>query len=668
MRHFQIIVLLSLMFLTSASGVFSQGFNMWEIARFNPSNPSMSNSHYSALWGYVAPNNREYAILGAYDGTYFYDVTDTGNVVEVGFVPSPDPSSFSNSWREMKTYSHYAYVVSEVENSGIQIIDLQYLPDSIHYVGQFNAPGHSSTHSISQSGPYLYLNGSNGSFGDGTVIFDLSINPEQPVVRGKWDGYYVHDSRIVNDTIWACNISDDYVSVIDATNKDSLRTITQWLNLPNPAPHNIALTNDRKYAYVTDENTGPGRLKVWDVSDLGDITFVTTWIPAGFENSIVHNIEIYDTIAVIAYYSAGVRILNISNPEDPYEIAWFDTYPDNNATSYNGCWGVYRFPSGNIIASDRKYGLLVLGADLNPAPSFPDAEFTGAPQSVEIGDSVKFFDLSTGVPDNWQWTVTGNQMFNSTLRNPSFSFTQVGQYTVKLRVSNGLGADSITKINYINVTPTQLNSFSFTTTGIQVVPVSQNDTNKVTYKWTRSASAPHITYKFRAQKFGGTQFILINSDNNGQDTSITFSKSYLDSLAAQFGTNGDSVLVTCKAYAYNGFDSVATGNNLILNIKRTTVGINQISSEIPGEFKLENNYPNPFNPETTIKYQLPKAAFVTIKLYDITGREVAQLVNQRHEAGYYDYQFNASFLSSGVYFYRIEAGQFTDVKRMLLIK
>lgn len=661
MRH----SILSLFILFSSINVFSQGLNIELIQSSNPSPISSQNESYSALWGYVAPDNKEYAILGAFDGAYFYEVTPTGNTL-VGFLPAPQ-GNFSG-WREMKTYSHYAYIVSESQNSTLQIVDLQYLPDSIHYVGQFSAPGHSSTHSISQSGPYLYLNGANSSFGDGTVVLDLSVNPEQPILRGKWNEYYVHDCRVINDTIWAANIGDDYVSVIDATNKDSLRTIAQWLNLPNPAPHNVALTTDGNYAFVTDENTGPGRLKVWNVSDLQNVLFVTSWFPLGFENAIVHNIEIYDTIAVIAYYSAGVRVLNISDPTNPREIAWYDTYPESNATGYDGCWGVYMFPSGIIIASDRKHGLLSLMPDLNPTPAIPDADFMASPLTIEVGGSVSFVDITTGVPDAWKWTITGNQTLTSTLQNPVINFTQVGQYNVKLRASNSLGADSITKTNYINVIPSVLHPFSFTVSGIQRVLTSSSDTSKVTYRWSKSSSAPGIIYKFRAQKFGGAQSILINSDNNGQDTSITLRKSFLDSLAAQFGTTGDSVLVQCRAYAYNGFDSLSTGNQLILNIVRTTVGINQISSEIPGEFKLENNYPNPFNPETTIKYQLPKAAFVSIKLYDITGREVARLVNQRHEAGYYDYRFNGASLSSGVYFYRIEADQFTDIKRMVLIK
>ena len=174
---------------------------------------------YSAIWGYTAPNGREYAILGCATGTAFIDVTDSANIREVDFLTGP-----SSNWREMKTYSHYAYIVSEENNSNIQIVDLQYLPDSIRYVGKFDLPDHTSTHSISQSGPYLYLNGCNGAMSQGISIIDLT-NPEVPVLRGKWQDMYVHDSRILNDTIWACNISDQRVTIINAQNKDNPVTI-----------------------------------------------------------------------------------------------------------------------------------------------------------------------------------------------------------------------------------------------------------------------------------------------------------------------------------------------------------------------------------------------------------------------------------------------------------
>jgi len=101
--------------------------------------------------------------------------------------------------------------------------------------------------------------------------------------------------------------------------------------------------------------------------------------------------------------------------------------------------------------------------------------------------------------------------------------------------------------------------------------------------------------------------------------------------------------------------------------------VENIKVPIPVKYELEQNYPNPFNPSTTIKYSIPSVethghASVQLKVYDILGREVATLVNQQQKPGYYEVEFDASNLTSGVYLYRIRAGEFLDTKKMILIK
>jgi hypothetical protein len=97
-------------------------------------------------------------------------------------------------------------------------------------------------------------------------------------------------------------------------------------------------------------------------------------------------------------------------------------------------------------------------------------------------------------------------------------------------------------------------------------------------------------------------------------------------------------------------------------------GKNKTNNIIPNQYSLSQNYPNPFNPETTIKYALPRDVKVLIKIYDILGREVQTLVNEFKKAGYYEIKFNGSNFASGVYFYRIESGDFVVSKKMVLIK
>ncbi|MBM4158111.1 MAG: T9SS type A sorting domain-containing protein [Ignavibacteria bacterium] len=102
--------------------------------------------------------------------------------------------------------------------------------------------------------------------------------------------------------------------------------------------------------------------------------------------------------------------------------------------------------------------------------------------------------------------------------------------------------------------------------------------------------------------------------------------------------------------------------------KYQTVGVTNISENVPSVYTLSQNYPNPFNPATTIKFGIPKNDFVNIRVYDILGREVAELVNEQLNAGFYEVNFNAAKLASGMYFYRIETRNFIDVKKMMLIK
>jgi len=123
-----------------------------------------------------------------------------------------------------------------------------------------------------------------------------------------------------------------------------------------------------------------------------------------------------------------------------------------------------------------------------------------------------------------------------------------------------------------------------------------------------------------------------------------------------------------------GVSSEASATSMYLEDVQATMvdelpmDVEQIESSIPTSFALAQNYPNPFNPSTTIQFALPQRSDVKIVVYNILGESVAELVNQNYEAGYYKVNFNASNLASGVYFYRIEAGDFINVKKLMLLK
>jgi len=131
---------------------------------------------------------------------------------------------------------------------------------------------------------------------------------------------------------------------------------------------------------------------------------------------------------------------------------------------------------------------------------------------------------------------------------------------------------------------------------------------------------------------------------------------------------------TTEAQSYSFLDRTASGK-VQYRLKQVDFdgqfeysNIIEVDAGLPKTFALEQNYPNPFNPTTLISYQLPVASNVLLKVYDVLGREVMTLVNERQEAGAYNFTLNASSLSSGVYFYRLQAGQFVQTRKMMLVK
>lgn len=117
--------------------------------------------------------------------------------------------------------------------------------------------------------------------------------------------------------------------------------------------------------------------------------------------------------------------------------------------------------------------------------------------------------------------------------------------------------------------------------------------------------------------------------------------------------------------------TVATASNFQFIDIYNTAGVTSTGNEnnfTPSEFKLYENYPNPFNPTTNIRFAIPKSGFVSLKVYDLTGREISSLVNEFRQAGDYSVNFNASNLTSGVYFYTLKTESFSATKKMMLIK
>lgn len=345
-------ILIALLFLTT--GVLSaQVDGAYNTTPYDSLHPDPNaGGRYSALWGYTAPDGREYALLGGYRGTHIIDITEKP-IEQVAFIPGPN-----SGWREMKTYGTTAYVVSE-GGGGLQIIDLSDLPAAATLIRE-DTSFFRTGHTISQEGDWIYVHGTNveAGYNQGTMIFEVASDPYSPALVGGYTRDYVHDVTIRNDTMYAAMINNGRLDIV-YLGED--RTMTEFVNeitYPGAGTHSSDLSGDGTYIMTTDEvGTTAKTMKVWDRSDVDDIVKVGEWTPA--PDAIIHNVRVKGDLAYIAWYTAGTRIADISDPRNPVEVGFYD-FHEGSGMSYTGNWEVYPyFESGKIIASSTVDGLHV---------------------------------------------------------------------------------------------------------------------------------------------------------------------------------------------------------------------------------------------------------------------------------------------------------------------
>jgi len=132
--------------------------------------------------------------------------------------------------------------------------------------------------------------------------------------------------------------------------------------------------------------------------------------------------------------------------------------------------------------------------------------------------------------------------------------------------------------------------------------------------------------------------------------------------------DGTTAYASGKAVHARIMGSGGTLWNVSIDTSEGTSNVGNISGIAPNEYKLEQNYPNPFNPTTNIKYQIAKNSFVTLKVFDVLGKEIATVVNGYRKAGYYETNWDASQYPSGMYFYKLISGDFSETKKLILVK
>jgi choice-of-anchor B domain-containing protein len=352
----------------------AQTYPSWKVQLVKHLKPD---TYFSGCWGWYDPvKNREYAISTSKKGTWFVDITNPANA----YIADSVIGIPINIWREVKTYKHYCYIISDDYLNTFQIIDMSYLPDSVHVLASPHLGVLRQGHTLWVDGHYLYVGGPRDAQGilHNMGVFNLHPNPQNPqFLRWLADDYpsisYVHDMFVRNDTVYASAGNQGlFVYKYDTLiNKFfHLGSLTNYLE--SGYNHSSALTKNGQTLVFMDEVPTGLSIKITNVSSLSNIQVVNYLKPYNNNNFVAHNPFIKGNQFLIAScYQDGTLIYDISNPTNPILTGYFDTYPQGGAhqsgsynPGYDGNWGSYPFfPSGLILSNDMKNGIFILKAD-----------------------------------------------------------------------------------------------------------------------------------------------------------------------------------------------------------------------------------------------------------------------------------------------------------------
>ncbi|PVW14127.1 choice-of-anchor B family protein [Marixanthomonas spongiae] len=410
-------------------------------------------------WGWTDPQDgTEYALMGLDNGTAFIDISDPINPIYLGKLPTHTSSS---SWRDIKVYNNYAFVVSEASGHGMQVFDLTRLrnvtsppvtfTEDAHYDGFGNA--HNLV--INEDSGYAYGVGT-GTFNGGPHFVNIQ-DPLNPVGEGGYSNdYYSHDAQVViyngPDTDYTgreiyVGSNENEIVIVDITDKANPQSISTISYSNVSYTHQGWFTEDERYFIAGDEideidygfNT---RTLIFDLNDLDNPQLHFEY--SGPTSATDHNGYVLGQKFYLANYRAGLRIIDISDiaGENFVEEAFFDTYPSNDNASTSSVWNVYPyFASGNIVMSDISEGFFLVKSSIadneDPVAVCQNITVSLNPDETTVVDPAL---VDGGSSDN-------SGFFTLSLSQNEFNCTHIGENTVTLTVTDPSGnTDTCTAI------------------------------------------------------------------------------------------------------------------------------------------------------------------------------------------------------------------------------
>lgn len=343
----------------------------------------------SDIWGYTDATGIEYALVcvkgtfGQTGGLSVVSLEDPENPEEVYY-----KAGSKSTWRDVKEYNGFAYVVLDVESSdeGLLIVDLNSLPDETGITDTtWHAPGWEKAHNvfIDENG-VMYIGGANEQGSGGVIMYDITNDPKNPEYLGEYQAAYVHDVMARGDTMYTGNVYAGTFSVVDVSDKEN-PVYLGGAETPDSFCHNVWVSDDGDYVYTTDE-VGDAYIAGFDISDLDDVEETDRIQYDPGSNTIVHNTFFINNYLVTSYYKAGVTIHDVTDPWNMIQVGHYDTSP-LSGDGFNGAWGVYPyFESETIVVSDISEGLFVLTPSYTRASRL-EGQITDGPTGDVVFDA-----------------------------------------------------------------------------------------------------------------------------------------------------------------------------------------------------------------------------------------------------------------------------------------
>ena len=426
-----------------------------------------------------------------------------------------------------------------------------------------------------------------------------------------------------------------------------------------------------------------------DLKVTGTVTFISGLIKTGATNALVltngGGIAPVN-VGYVRNVAAGAKSHVVGNVRQDLQYSQSIVYgrnefPVGDTINYRPAALTF-VSSGASTTTPNRYGVIATVSHTNTRPTGT----AGLPITNGIADGI---DLAKYPSFFWSIMTDhdmGNTAFNLGLTaagyNPAqLDIADLGLNHVKIIRRSGFAVDTLNQWNlqgardsYDNVisagvpTVDAINAtsglsqagaiFTYGTKSTLVVATVISD------KTLDDQPVSHRTLKIKLTGvFGGNTGTLTYTASSANTAFVTTSIIAPDTLVIKGITAGGPVVVKVVGKDVDNSQISTTFNVTVTGL----TGVDVVS-EIPKEFSLSQNYPNPFNPSTTISYGLPNASNVSLKIYNILGEQVASLVNKAMPAGYHTVTFDASKLASGMYIYRIEAGSFVQVKKMMMLK